>query len=433
MQNNYQKIKSLTETGYSAKRISQILNINFKEVQNYIKNNNIKIINKIFSNNEISNIISLYDNGVSVKQLASIYHIDKRRIIKFLSNTKIRTKNDSHRYFNFNQHFFDKIDSEEKAYWLGFLFADGYNNPDINTFSISLNINDLDHLQKFATILSLPNNYVKIEFAKYKNKKFPSATLKLYSKHLCNTLTELGCVQNKSFVVKFPNIPEHLYIHFIKGLFDGDGCLTYFLDHNYLQFKFSITSTKEMLLSIQNIINLLDINSNLYYISKTKNNTWNLEVSGNQQILKLCNWMYNNSNIHLNRKYDKYILLKNKYEKYNYSLTTARKVYSGRYKENDGITFEEFLRISQRPCYYCGAPPSNQSNYVKKSSKIAKINGKFTYNGLDRINPNFGHSIDNVVPCCWKCNYAKRERNIIDFFVWIKNSYFVLQNKEIIK
>lgn len=110
--------------------------------------------------------------------------------------------------------------------------------------------------------------------------------------------------------------------------------------------------------------------------------------------------------------------------KYPPYITSARRVWKKRY--NDGISFEDFLIISQQNCYYCGNKPNNKQNAAKediKSSQFAKDNGEFIYNGLDRVDNSKKHIIDNVVPCCKWCNYAKRERTVTEFQEWIMNVF----------
>jgi hypothetical protein len=118
--------------------------------------------------------------------------------------------------------------------------------------------------------------------------------------------------------------------------------------------------------------------------------------------------------------------------KYTPREASARRVWSKRY--NDGnITFEDFLRLSQLNCHYCGAKPNNIQNAAKedkKSSQFAKDNGNFTYNGLDRIDSSLRHTLDNVVPCCKWCNYAKRERTTAEFEAWIEQIYQTLQKRK---
>lgn len=110
--------------------------------------------------------------------------------------------------------------------------------------------------------------------------------------------------------------------------------------------------------------------------------------------------------------------------KYHPSKTSARRVWRTRY--NNGISFEDFFELSQKPCYYCGSLPNNMQNVAKedkKSSQYAKDNGDFIYNGLDRVDNAKPHIIDNCVPCCKWCNFAKRERSVEEFKIWIKRLY----------
>lgn len=117
--------------------------------------------------------------------------------------------------------------------------------------------------------------------------------------------------------------------------------------------------------------------------------------------------------------------------KYHPSETTARRVWRCNYK--DGIIFEDFYRISQLPCHYCGAGPNNIQNSArqdKKASQTAKERGDFIYNGLDRVDSSKPHTLDNVVPCCKWCNFAKRERSVEDFETWVEQIYQTQQKRK---
>lgn len=88
-------------------------------------------------------------------------------------------------------------------------------------------------------------------------------------------------------------------------------------------------------------------------------------------------------------------------------ITSARAIWRSRYKDGD-INFETFYQLSQENCYYCGRLPSRSYNRIEKdTSDVQKELGTFTYNGLDRIDSNRGHTLDNVVPCCATCNLMK--------------------------
>lgn len=106
-------------------------------------------------------------------------------------------------------------------------------------------------------------------------------------------------------------------------------------------------------------------------------------------------------------------------KKYDPVISSARTVYQT-YK--DGCDFNTFFTLSQLPCYYCGSLPSTIYNTASTNHKdytasdLQKRDGYFTYNGLDRIDSSFGHTIDNILPCCIKCNRMKMDRTLENFF-----------------
>lgn len=117
--------------------------------------------------------------------------------------------------------------------------------------------------------------------------------------------------------------------------------------------------------------------------------------------------------------------------KYTPKEASARVIWRKRY--NDGISFEDFLRLSQMNCYYCDIKPITVYNAAlddKKSSQFAKENGDFLYNGLDRLDNNKLHTLDNVVTCCKWCNYSKRERSPEEFEIWIEQIHQTLQKRK---
>lgn len=81
------------------------------------------------------------------------------------------------------------------------------------------------------------------------------------------------------------------------------------------------------------------------------------------------------------------------------------------------LTKEQFLALTQYPCYYCGREPRT----VRGNCGRRKVNGEFIYNGLDRIDSDIGYKKDNIVTCCEICNKAKRDMSQQDFLEWIND------------
>lgn len=108
-------------------------------------------------------------------------------------------------------------------------------------------------------------------------------------------------------------------------------------------------------------------------------------------------------------------------------IASARRVWQGYgYRDkNMTISFDEFLKISQMNCFYCGIEPNTSYNYFSttssRGSEKSKQEGMFIYNGMDRIDSSKSHTIDNIVPCCILCNRAKNDRTQDEFLSWINN------------
>ena len=94
---------------------------------------------------------SIYERSIS--SLADKYGINRKTIIKYLKERNIEITN-THNKTPFNENFFDIIDTEEKAYWLGFLYADGFITSKDNKIGLSLSIKDIDHLAKYNKSLN---------------------------------------------------------------------------------------------------------------------------------------------------------------------------------------------------------------------------------------------------------------------------------------
>lgn len=145
-----------------------------------------------------------------------------------------------------------------------------------------------------------------------------------------------------------------------------------------------------------------------------------------------------------NRSYDEFISWANKLNVNNFepitiinkqfptgSLATSIKCVFYNYKDTD-LTLEEYYSISQMNCFYCNSSPNNIFNKAKtdkKSSNNAKQTGDYIYNGLDRIDCKLPHNKNNIVPCCYNCNWAKNKLDLSNFYDWIKR----IQNFQIKK
>ena len=165
--------------------------------------------------------LKMYDQGISIEEICKTLSMDKIVFRKNLMafGRQIPNKNANDKIFH---NVFEEINTEEKAYWLGFLYADGNVSKDDNR--ISLCIKDLEHMEKFAKFIGKD---IRIKTKIVKNK--PYFLVFFRSEKMKNDLINKGCIPQKSLILKFPEkeiLPENLQIPFIRGYFDGDGCIS---------------------------------------------------------------------------------------------------------------------------------------------------------------------------------------------------------------
>lgn len=155
-------------------------------------------------------------NGARGKDIIGKWGISTRHIknivLKF--GGKIREKK---KWWNFNEDYFEKIDTEDKAYFLGFIVADG---------CVSSKTNNICITQKEIEILYKFRSYINSKANVYTSKVRNISYLHISSSKTKKDLENLGITSKKSRVVKYPKIQENLQNHFMRGVFDGDGCIT---------------------------------------------------------------------------------------------------------------------------------------------------------------------------------------------------------------
>lgn len=245
--------------------------------------------------NKLKELISL---GYSQREMANILGVTFSAVKDRVRRNGLSVPN-HHNQLKFDNTVFDKIDTEEKAYWLGFLYADGAVSKTDNNVELSLCAKDSDHLQKFKKFLKTPRE-VKISQIKLKDKIYYRCRLSVTDKHFKNRLCECGCTSQKSQTIVFPSeeiLPKSLYIPFVRGYSDGDGCVC-FTDKTA---HFSIIGTKEFLTKICEIFPEFN---GLHKDKRWKGNTYYIEVN-TKKAAKVLSLLYTNSNIYLQRKYEK--------------------------------------------------------------------------------------------------------------------------------
>lgn len=224
------------------------------------------------------------------------------------------------RIYNFNQNFLSELNSPEKAYFLGLLYSDGciFKSKDWESYSIIFGQSEIN-----KDIVYKINNLLESTYPIQSNligsKLFYKIELK--SEQMFKDLQKLGVEPNKSLTCVFPNINEKLISHFIRGLFDGDGCVwngkrkimkikdnshpSGYRERIVHNVKFTYTGNYEFVNTLQDyLVKYLDLKKTKLNFSKAKNtkHICTMEYSGRKQLKKFYDFIYKDATIYGNTK-----------------------------------------------------------------------------------------------------------------------------------
>lgn len=123
---------------------------------------------------------------------------------------------------NYNENYFEKIDTEDKAYFLGFIFADGciIYDPSKYRYKIEIKLHPKDR-----HILESLIKFIEGEMKIWYDNNREMCQVSISGKKFVSDLIKLGLTPNKTFNLEYPKISEKLEKHFLRGYFDGDGCI----------------------------------------------------------------------------------------------------------------------------------------------------------------------------------------------------------------
>lgn len=301
---NKDDIVELYINGLTQQQIADKYNTSKSSIARFLRSLDItsKIIITEFDEQKI---IELYKNGMTIKDIAKEFNIGDIRVSDILKkyNIQILPSYERLRKYSLNENYFDCIDTQDKAYLLGLLYADGCNSN--GHIFIRLQEKDKDILEKMNVTLGSDRPLRFIDYSSRSNYCQNQYSLDIVNQHMSNQLSLLGMVPNKSLILEFPQwMNAELYPHFIRGYFDGDG----YVSKNYNNAKLSIVSTKAFCEKVKDIVSKdIGINACIYLCHKNElTATRTLQISGRNQIRKFLDYIYNNANLYLDRKYNIY-------------------------------------------------------------------------------------------------------------------------------
>lgn len=257
-------------------------------------------MSKEFQEKDIQLMIDLYLNqNKSLRFIGNLFHCDKSTIKRRLEENNIQIRKKTTKY-SANYDIFETIDSVEKAYWLGFLAADGCNYQREYNASILINIHqqDIEQLEKFKNFCQTDANIISYTTSAGFSNNTPMCKIVLNSKKMSNDLADKGVIPRKSLILQPPNIEEKYFLPFILGYFDGDGSI--YKTTQYNNYSISIQGTRELLTWINKI---LQINLPLEQRCQNERNEYYIRCGGTNKPYFILKQLYDSCDIHLERKY----------------------------------------------------------------------------------------------------------------------------------
>ena len=246
----------------------------------------------------------LFLQGLSLSEIERRTSFNRKRLSSLLKHEGYSIKKNNQKY-NYNDKVFEKIDTEEKAYWLGFLYADG--NIRVigqKALVVSLSAKDEVHLEKFKNFIS-PDHKISKEkvFLETTSKTYNSVRLSITNSKIVDDLIAHGCVPEKTFILSFPKLQDNLIKHFIRGYFDGDGTAA----------KINGKSCFGILGASKNFISEIEKHLNQYAkVSKKniaernrigRNTLYEFRYGAQVDIIKIYHYLYDDATVYLERKH----------------------------------------------------------------------------------------------------------------------------------
>jgi intein/homing endonuclease len=251
-----------------------------------------------------------YDETGSQTGIAEKYNIPRHRVKYYTRKLGVKMDRPCGKSkYTVNENIFSE-DSEVSFYLAGFIAADGNITYDNRSDTVSLNIGlartDRPHLLKIKEAMSFSGPILDISAYNktYKNTCLSSRFSIYCSKKIIKDLEDnFNIIPQKSLILQFPNklIDHPMVRHFIRGYFDGDGCFS--TDKRDDSICFELLGTKNFLDNVEGILEReCDLIAPIK-VTPTKN-IYRMRTSALQSATNIVNFLYGNSNIHLDRKFD---------------------------------------------------------------------------------------------------------------------------------
>lgn len=242
--------------------------------------------------------LNIHGSGKKIAETHSIAVTSVNRWIRKYKLEDERNIGQSSRIRTLDEKFFSNINTEEKAYWLGFIVADGciYHNKTSYDITFTVGLIDKDHMRKMQTSLKNDNEITE----SLGTKGNIDVHYRFSSKRMFTDLQKLGVVQRKTGKESIPNIPNELVRHFIRGYFDGDGSTYGLKEYNLIGFNICCANKG----FLEDIKNHLEDNTSIKMnpVRTNGKNNFFLDLKNRNKCHRIYSYLYTNCSFYLDRK-----------------------------------------------------------------------------------------------------------------------------------
>jgi len=268
---------------------------------------------KLLSKQEKEKIAELYDSGLNAveikREMGLKNHQQVYNVLKYLPQYQAyKYGRGDNRKYTLNEDYFKIINSEEKAYIFGFICADGH--VAFNRLRILVATKDKDILEKIRVCLESSDeveDVIRESRFSYGKRLFYHSQIAFNSIKLAKDLLNLGLDSRKTYSLSskiLENIPLNYMKDFLRGYFDGDGNVMYGNKYSSgKKYLIQIAGNKEFL---ENSFGKYFPTTNKYYFFPKSIQTWCYKLSSKENVNKFLEYIYKDSTIFLNRKYNIY-------------------------------------------------------------------------------------------------------------------------------
>lgn len=256
---------------------------------------------RVLTGMQKADVCAAYSDGVSSVALGMRYGVSSAAIRGLLARRGVETRGRSAaaRRHTCDHSFFNSIDSEDKAYWLGFLAADGYVGR-TREVVVVLKEGDRDHLDAFKGHLRVSHPIITAASPSVKARSQRACRITITSPEIACAIAAHGIVGCKSFTMPWPTLHADLVRHYARGYIDGDGgfCRT-----ATGRFQFYAVGNGPFLAGMQAwLMQACGLNKTRLDQRHKDSPIYTLRYSGERQLACIAMELYSDAHIYLPRK-----------------------------------------------------------------------------------------------------------------------------------